>query len=103
MIGAEVTPKYKQPEGWDFGLLPGELTGTSAGIGRCQLHLVGVGIGFSNNHGAEVRSPSNYGPLFAKSLSHKSLERFPCRRWLHPNMTAITFSSSDFLAYFAFI
>jgi hypothetical protein len=28
-------------------LLPGELTGTSAGIGRCQLHLVGVGIGFS--------------------------------------------------------
>jgi hypothetical protein len=40
-------PKYKQPEGWDFGLLPGELTGTSAGIGRCQPHLVGVGIGFS--------------------------------------------------------
>ena len=36
--------------------LPGELTGTSAGIGRCQLHLVGVGIGFSNN-GVEVRSP----------------------------------------------
>ena len=48
-------PKYKQPEGWDLGLLPGELTGTSAGIGRCQLHLVGVGIGFSN--GVEVRSP----------------------------------------------
>ena len=36
-------------------MLPGELTGTSAGIGRCQLHLVGVGIGFSN--GVEVRSP----------------------------------------------
>jgi hypothetical protein len=45
---AEVATKYKQPEGWDFGLLPGELTGTSAGIGRCQLHLVGVGIGLSN-------------------------------------------------------
>jgi len=50
LAGEEVIrgfPKYKQPEGWDFGLLPGELAGTSAGIGRCSLHPVGVGIGFS--------------------------------------------------------
>jgi hypothetical protein len=44
MRSGEPIPKYKQPEGWDLGLLPGELTGTSVGIGRCQLHLVGVGF-----------------------------------------------------------
>jgi hypothetical protein len=55
-----------QPEGWDFGLLPGELTGTSAGIGRCQLHLVGVGIGFFKTAMRLVRRHYSEPPWFER-------------------------------------
>jgi hypothetical protein len=85
MRGRNLPLKYKQPEGWDFGLLPGELTGTSAGIGRCQLHLVGVGIRFSKS-GVEVRPPqlTLLPPLFppcSKFFLSSPLVRVPCHRW----------------------